>query len=173
VPPRLPDDKRAAILADIKAGRLGNRETARKHGVAPATVTKIAKDSDLLGAFERSQTKSATRAVIADSRSRRAQMASDLLDDAERLRTRAWSAYSYYERAQFGPELVTLDLPPLKEVKDAYVSLGVALDKHVVLERLDSGQNDAATSLLGAVAEGLQAAYDAARGAAQAGPFSE
>lgn len=162
MPPRLPDAKRAAILNDITAGKLGNREIARKHGVAPATVTKIAKGAGRADAFERSQVENATRAVVADNRSRRAKLASDLLDDAERFRARAWAPYSYYERGQAGPELVTLDKPPLKEAKEAYVAIGIALDKHVVLEKLDSGTSDAAASLLDAVANGLQAAFDAA-----------
>nr|WP_255643338.1 hypothetical protein [Actinoplanes polyasparticus] len=101
----------------------------------------------------------ATKAAVADSRSRRAQLASDLLDDAERLRARAWKPYSYYERAQAGPELVTLDLPPLKEVKEAYVALGVAVDKHVVLERHDATDPGIMGSLLGTLLEGLQAKH--------------
>jgi hypothetical protein len=156
VPPRIPDDKRAAILADIRAGKLGARKIAAKHSVSASTVSKLAKDSNVTDAFARSQTENATRAVVADSRSRRAQMASDLLDDAERLRQRAWKPYSYYERGQFGPELVTLDLPPLKEVKEAYVSLGVAIDKHVVLERHDATDPGTMGSLLGTLLAGLQ-----------------
>ena len=156
MPPRIPDDKRTAILADIKAGQLGARKIAAKHGVSASTVSKLAKDENVLDAFARSQTENATRAVVADSRSRRAQLASDLLDDAEKLRLRAWKAYSYYERGQFGPELVTLDLPPLKEVKEAYVSLGVAVDKHVVLERHDATDPGAMGSLLGTLLAGLQ-----------------
>jgi hypothetical protein len=159
VPPRLPDDKRSAILADIKAGDKGRNQIARDHGVALSTVTKIAKDSGATDAFDRTQMENVTRAVVADNRSRRAKLASDLLDDAARLRERAWSAYSYYERGQFGPELVTLDKPPLKEVKEAYVSLAVAVDKHVVLERHDATDPGVMGSLLGTLLEGLQAKH--------------
>lgn len=156
MPPRIPDDKRAAILADIQAGTKGRNQIARDHDVSVGTVTKIAKDEAVTDAFDRSQVEKATKAAVADSRSRRAQLASDLLDDAEKLRNRAWSAYSYYERGQGGPELVTLDLPPLKEVKEAYVSLGVAVDKHVALERHDATDPGAMGSLLGTLLEGLQ-----------------
>ena len=159
MPPRIPDTTRAAILADIRAGQLGNRKIATKHGVSPSTVTKIAKDEGVTGAFERSNTENATRATVADSRSRRAALAAALLDDADRLRQRAWSSYTYYERGQQGPELVTLEQPPLKEVKEAYVAVGIAIDKHAMLEKHDSGANEAATSLLSAVAESLHQAY--------------
>lgn len=159
MPPRIPDEKRTAILADIKAGKLGNREIARKHDVAPSTVTKIAKDSGQTGAFERSQTENATRAVVADNRSRRAQLASDLLTDAQRFRERAWAPYSYYERGQFGPELVTLDKPPLKDAKEAYVAIGISLQRHAELEKLDSDRGEErAKSMLGQLAEALNVA---------------
>jgi hypothetical protein len=156
VPPRIPDDKRAAILTDVRTGTKGRNQIARDHGVALSTVSKIAKDAGVIDAFDRTQMENVTRAVVADNRSRRAQLASDLLHDAEMLRQRAWKPYSYYERAQFGPELVTLDLPPLKEVKEAYVSLGVAVDKHVVLDRHDATDPGAMGSLLGTLLAGLQ-----------------
>lgn len=156
MPPRIPDDKRAAILTDIKAGQLGARQIAIQHGVAASTVTRLAAQAGIDGAFERSQTENATRATVADSRSRRAQLASDLLDDAEKLRARAWKPYSYYERGMGGAELVTLELPPLKEVKEAYVSLGVAVDKHVALERHDATDPGTMGSLLGTLLDGLQ-----------------
>lgn len=156
MPPRIPDDKRAAIIADIKSGSLANREIARKHGVSSGSITNIAKQAGIEGAFERSQTENATRAVVADNRSRRAQLASDLLDDAEKFRARAWGSYSYYERGQFGPELVTLEKPPLKEAKEAYVAIGIALDKHVVLERHDATDPGTMGSLLGTLLDGLQ-----------------
>lgn len=156
MPPRIPDDKRSAILADIKAGTKGRNQIARDHEVSVSTVTKIAKDSGTANVFDRSKTENATRAVVADNRSRRAQLAAALLDDAEQFRKRAWSSYSYYERGQYGPELVTLDRPPLKEAKEAYVSIGIALDKHVVLERHDATDPGTMGSLLGTLLDGLQ-----------------
>lgn len=156
MPPRIPDDRRNAILADIKAGTKGRNQIARDHDVSVGTVTKIAKDSGSTAAFDRSQMEKATRAAVADNRSRRAKLASDLLDDAERFRARAWESYSYYERGQHGPELVTLEKPPLKEAKEAYVAIGIALDKHVVLERHDATDPGTMGSLLGTLLDGLQ-----------------
>lgn len=156
MPARLPDDKRAAILADIKTGTKGRNQIARDHDVALSTVSKIAKEAGATDAFDRSQTENATRAAVADNRSRRAKLASDLLHDAERFRQRAWSKYKYYERGQDGPELVELEHPPLKEAKEAYVAIGIALDKHVVLERHDATDPGTMGSLLGTLLDGLQ-----------------
>lgn len=157
MPPKLPDSKRTAILADIQAGTKGRNQIARDHDVALSTVTKIAKDSGSTTAFDRSQTENATRAVVADNRSRRAQIASDLLDDVAKLRARAWAPYTYYERGQMGPELVTLDQPPLKETKEAYVSIGICLQRHAELEKLDSDNGtEGAKSMLVDLAKALK-----------------
>lgn len=142
MPPRLPDDKRSAILADIKTGTKGRNQIARDHGVSVGTVTKLAKDSGSTDAFDRSETAKATRAAVEDNRSRRARIASELLDDVERFRKRAWSPYTYYERGTDGPELVTLDQPPLKDAKEAYVAIGISLQRHAELEKFDADRGD-------------------------------
>ncbi|MFF0378771.1 hypothetical protein [Actinoplanes missouriensis] len=165
MPPRIPDDKRAAILADIKAGTKSRAQIGRDHGVSAPTVGKLANEAGIKDAFSRTQTENATRAVVADNRSRRAQIASDLLDDVARFRERAWSKYTYYERGSDGPELVTLDLPPLKEAKEAYVAIGISLQRHAELEKLDADRGDeGARSMLGDLAEAIgQAAREASQ----------
>lgn len=164
MPPRIPDDKRAAILVDIEAGTKGRNQIARDHGVSVGTVTNIANTA--AGGqtnFDRSATEKGTRAAAADNRARRARIASELLDDVERLRKRAWDPYTYYERGQMGPELVTLDQPPLKEAKEAYVSIGICLQRHAELEKFDLDRGDeGARSMLGDLAEAIkQVAQDA------------
>ena len=157
MPPRLPDTKRAAILTDIQAGTKSRAQIARDHGVSPQTVGNIAKDAGEDNAFSRLQTENATRAVVADNRSRRAEIAAQLLEDVARFRERAWSKYTYYERGADGPELVTLDLPPLKEAKEAYVAIGISLQRHAELEKLDAARGDeGARSMLGDLAEALE-----------------
>lgn len=155
--PRIPDNKRAAILADIRTGSKSRNQIASDHDVSVGSVTNIAKAADLTDAFDRSGLEKATHAAVADNRSRRAQIASDLLDDVVRLRERAWSQYTYYERGQMGPELVSLDQPPLKEAKEAYVAIGICLQRHAELEKLDAGRGDeGARSMLGDLAEALE-----------------
>ncbi|MFG1846759.1 hypothetical protein [Micromonospora carbonacea] len=161
MPPRIPDTTRAAILADIKAGTKGRNQIARDHQVSVSTVTNIAKAAGATDAFDRSQTEKATRAVVEDSRSRRAKLAAALLDDAERFRERAWSTYKYYERGIEGPELVTLEQPPLKDAKEAYVAIGISIQRHLDLEKFDADRGaEGAKSMLGQLAQALD---DAAR----------
>lgn len=84
----LTDDERQAIAADIRGGELSRNDIARKHGRAQGTVTAIAEDLGLT--FDRAATKSATAAHQADIDKRMAQLADDLLSDAERLRAQLW-----------------------------------------------------------------------------------
>lgn len=163
MPPRIPADKRAAILTDVRAGTKSRGQISRDHGVSAPTVTKLAAEAGITDAFSRSQTEKATQAAVADNRSRRAQIAADLLDDVARFRQRAWSPYTYYERGSDGPELVTLDLPPLKEAKEAYVAIGISLQRHAELEKLDADRGDeGARSMLGDLADAIgQAAREA------------
>lgn len=150
----LTDKQRNAIARDIAAGKKRN-EIAREHGVSPSTVSKIAREEN--ATFDRTMTETATRAKQADNRSRRAQISSDLLDDVQRLRERAWSPYAYYVASKDGAQRVELDLPPLSEVRNAYASIGIALDKHGVLERADADSGAAgAVSMLSGIAEALE-----------------
>lgn len=88
--------------------------------------------------FDRSATKAATDAKQADNKSRRAKFAAEMLDDIERLRERAWSAYKVVVGTAQGAEVIELLLPPLGEVRAAYSAIGTAFDKHLAAERHDS-----------------------------------
>jgi|ADGO01.1.fsa_nt_gi hypothetical protein len=161
MPAPIPEHTKQAILDDIKAGDGTCRGIARKHGVSDATVRKIAKQAGITNAFAREHTENATRARQADMAAQRAQIAADLLTDVQRLRKRAWDTYQVIANGPDGPETITLDQPPLRDVQAAYTSVGIALDKHLALVKHDSDPGiDAAKSMLGALAAGLGAAYD-------------
>lgn len=153
-----------ARVRELHEQGLSRNAIARDLDRSLSIVTKIARVEGL--AFDREQTKAATAAKVADSRARRAEISSQLLDDVQRLRERAWSQYSYYEKTPTKPVRVTLDLPPLAEVRHAYSSIGVAIDRHVTLERHDSDIGaEGARSVLGALAAGLMVAADQIDGA--------
>ena len=142
MPAPLPDDKRAAILADIKAGTGTCRGIARKHGVSRSTVSKIASDAGLTNAFGRQQTKAATEARIADAAAERASLVTASLAAAK-----AALARMYEDLSQ-------------ASARDAAVIFGIAVDKHLALERHNSGADaDRAASLLGAILSDLQARH--------------
>lgn len=104
MPPRIPDHKRAAILADIRAGKPRNH-IAREHDVALGTVTNIARENGVKDAFDRSATKKATEAKVIDHRARLADLASqsariakNIGDSLEVFTPEDWADVSPYTR---------------------------------------------------------------------------
>lgn len=163
MPAPLPEDLRAAIRADIEAGEKGRNAIAREHGVSAQTVSNIADDAGMHGAFSRLQTENATRARQADLAARRASIAQMLLEDAERMRERAWAEYPVVVTSQQGAEVVTLEQPPLRDAQAAYTSIAICLDKHLALVRHDGdagGDLESAKSLLGDLGRALGIAAD-------------
>lgn len=138
MPARLPDDKRAAILADIDAG-LRCREIARKHGVACSTVSKLARENGDSNSFDRTRVKIATEAARVDAAARRSAIATRLLDVAERLLDQTTQPHLVH---YFGGRDNTyaehlLDQPTTGDIRNLLVSAGIALDKHRVLADMD------------------------------------
>ena len=104
MPKRLPDDKREAILVDVRAGGSSARAIGKAHGVSDAAVRRIAKDAGLDDAWSREQTKKATeanqidhQAKLAELASRHAKIASDVMDSFE-APEHDWSKVSPHAR---------------------------------------------------------------------------
>ncbi|MEU6858839.1 hypothetical protein AB0B28_08200 [Glycomyces sp. NPDC046736] len=167
MPLRLPDDKRAAILADIRAAHngtsnLGRNEIARRHDVAASTVSKIAAEENLADAFDRTHTENATRAALADNRSMRATLsrrllvkAGELLDDMDAPHTAF--AFGGRDNVYNSKELPK---PPTGDLRNLMVTAATAIDKHIVIDRHDSGAGlDEAVSLLDRIMGGLHAKH--------------
>jgi hypothetical protein len=153
--PVSPDER--ARVAELHAKGWARNAIARDLDRSLSVVTGIARAQNL--SFDREQTKAATAAKVADVKALRAQLSLDLLADAQRLRERAWSEYSYYEKTPTKPIRVTLDLPPLSEARNAFVSIAVCVDKHAVLTNLDTDNGSAeAVGVLGRFMDGLNAA---------------
>lgn len=158
MPGPIPASKRTAIIADIRAGEKSCRQIASDHGVSPATVSGIAKDEGLNGAFERSATKRATAAKVADMRARRAEVSRKFLEKADELLDRMDARHLAFN---FGGKDNTfaeewLDRPPPAELRNLIVSAAVAFDKHLAADRHDAG-GDASTvgGMLGQLLEVL------------------
>jgi hypothetical protein len=141
MPARTPDDVRAAIADDIRAGTKSCRRIAKDHGVAPSTVLKVADEFGLT--FERSQpekTAAATAARVFDAKAARAELLEQLYGDAQGFRRRMWGAYTTVVGSGPGTQLVTLKQPPLREQQSAMVAIGIAIDKALKLEEKDDDQ---------------------------------
>jgi transposase-like protein len=105
VPPRIPDHKRAAILADIRARQKPLRQIARDHAVASSTVHNIARQNGVKDAFDRSRTKKATEAKRVDHQARlvaiagrSAGLAERALASFEAMTDAEWGKTSPYTR---------------------------------------------------------------------------
>lgn len=134
----LPPEVRDAVIEDLKSGQFGRNEIARRNYVGNATVTRIAQEEGLDPSFGNNQTAHATRAVAIETKKRREQLKEELLGDVQRLRVRAWSAWSKEVITKEGIETLTAELPPLPEVLSAYRSIGISLDSYFKLEALDT-----------------------------------
>jgi transposase-like protein len=128
-------DQERARIAELHGEGLGCSEIARRIGRDPSTVSRAAKKLGL--SFAREATKAATEAHQADIAAERAQLARDLLGDAQRLRERAWSEYKVVTSGPQGAEITVLELPPLGDVRNAYASLGICVDKVKVITDAD------------------------------------
>ena len=158
MPKALPEAKRRAILTDIKAAKPRN-QTARDHGVSPSTVTKIAQAEGLENAFDRSQTKKATAAAVADSKAERARTSRRFLDKANALldqMDQPHTAYAFggrdnnYNEHEFSK-------PPVDALRTLITAAAIAFDKHIAQDRHDAEKDDGLASVdewLAAMTEG-------------------
>jgi hypothetical protein len=173
MPKAIDPDKRAAIEQAIRdgAGQRSAGSIARDHGVARSTVTKIAAEAGIDGAFERTKVARASRAKQIDNRSRRAALVEAYLGDAERIRLRLWEPA---EQTTATGEVVLLTLPSGRDVRD-FAMAGTSLVKATIdIEKHDvtDGSGDA-KSMLSELAAGLGVAYEAIRRQDAAGPRAD
>jgi hypothetical protein len=157
---RISDTKRQAIAADIRAGKARN-QIALDHGVSAGSVTNIAREFELTEAFDRSATKHATEAAVADNRAWRAVTSRRFLEEANKALDRLHEPYLVYG---FGGKENTyneheLPAPPAGELRNFMTGAAVAFDKHLAADRHDADAGtEGARSVLGALGEALQVA---------------
>jgi transposase-like protein len=162
VPPRLSDDARDEIIADICTGAMSRNAIARKHGVSPSLVTKLARESGNSGAFDRKPTAEAVKAAAVDAKALRARLIADLYADAQRFRERSWAEYTQIVTGPSGVELVTTKLPPLRDQQAGYTALAICLDKALKLESINTGDGaEQGKTMIGDLRAALGLAYEA------------
>lgn len=162
MPAPLAPQKRAAILEDIQAGGKSRNQIARKHHVAASTVGRIASEEGITDAFDRTNTLKGARAKAADNKAKRAQLQSDLLDDAQRVRARIWGRCKVVVGGgPDGAEIVELDEAPLEGLKAGFTAIGIIVDKDRAYEKDASSSGSAAhaESVMGRLAVALAEAF--------------
>lgn len=161
MPAPLAPPKRAAILRDIREGGQSRNQIARKHGVAASAVGRIATQEGITDAWDRTHALKGARAKAVDNKAKRAQLQSDLLDDAQRVRGRIWGPSKVVVGGPNGAEIVELDEAPLEGIKAGFTAIGIIIDKDRAYEKDAQAAGDGAAaqrSLLGQLLTGLSIA---------------
>lgn len=132
MPPALDDKKRKAIERDLRKKTPGSRnEIARRHGVAPGTVTKIANTIGV--GFDRTQTKRATEAraidLAAEAQSLSELMLANAREQFDRLKRKylvynIGGGFNTYTGHYIAPEDI-----PIEVVRNVHTIAGIAIDK--------------------------------------------
>ncbi|QJD53949.1 terminase small subunit [Streptomyces phage Galactica] len=141
---KLPDEVRQAVINDLKSGKYGRNEIARRNNVGRSTVTYIANREKLDSTRHTTITEEATRAMSATNKQRREQLKEQMYGDIQRLRVRAWSSWSREVVTKEGIETLNAELPPLPEVLAAYKAIQINLDGIFKLEALEAAQGESA-----------------------------
>ena len=156
------DTQRQQII-DLHAQGLSRNDIARQTGVSAGSVTNVCKANDLT--FDRSSTKDATRARVADNKARRAAIVSRLYARSEKILERLESnAYVYRMMGPTGSEQVTDEYPPADAERSLATSIGIYLDKAAKLADYDKSASDgasAADSVVDRLMAGFRTVYEA------------
>jgi len=149
MPKALSARKRNAVLADIQAGQKSRNQIARDHGVSPGTVTNIARNAAITGAFDRSQLKDALQAKAVDDKAYRRATARRFLDKCNDLldqMDQPHIVFSIGGRDNIYTEHL-MDRPPTGDLRNLMVSAATAFDKHLAADRHDSDESADASSV--------------------------
>lgn len=145
----LTDDERAEIVELIEQG-LSRNEIALRVERSPGSITNVARDAGL--SFDRAATQQATAARAADTAARMTQLASDLADDAERLRLQLFApcverkAMTVSAGRESGSYVEIVDVPrdqpTFSEQARIMVAVGIAVDKVHAISDQSRGDDD-------------------------------
>lgn len=149
-------------VRDLHAAGLSRNAIAEKLERSGASISKIAEELGL--SFDRSAVKAATEAKVADARARRAELMLNLLADAQKLRTQLWVETKYVDHGgrDFTKAEWTQPEPSAADKLKLMQATATAANTSMKLEEHDTGSGgvEGAKSMLGALAAGLQAAYE-------------
>ena len=137
-------DQQDAELVALHGQGLTQAECARRLGISNRRVSEHSKVIGLL--WDRSKTKAATEARVADNRSRRAALELGELIDAERFRAQMFVPTLVFN---FGGKDNTynehwLDHPPIVDQLKLQQSVGIAIDRSLKLSLHDADMGNVA-----------------------------
>ncbi|MCX4540487.1 helix-turn-helix domain-containing protein [Streptomyces sp. NBC_01565] len=154
-------DETRADVRRLHAEGLGRNEIARRLNRSPRTVSVICEEAGLT--FDRTATAVATAAAAVDARARRLALIERYHQQIERILDRLDRQSHEVREVSFGKVVsYTVDELPAQDIRNLMTAVVTANTQAAKLEALDSdnGVNDA-KSMLGQLAAGLTAAYNA------------
>ncbi|MBF6333333.1 helix-turn-helix domain-containing protein [Nocardia transvalensis] len=158
-PGKVTDADRARII-ELHAEGKGRNEIADALGLTPGTITYWARKLELR--FDDSQTAEATAARLEQLKRRRLDLAEMIEARIPDLHERLWSPVTTYERGADALIPVTLPLPPLRDLRDGYTALSLALRSLSELVTSQANETVAADrSMLSDLFDRLKAAVEA------------
>lgn len=163
-PMRPVTDETRQQVRQLHAEGLGRNEIARRLDRSPRTISVLCEEMGLL--FDRTATAVATEARKVDAKARRLGLIERAYARAEKLFARLEAAedagFEYTATSGAGIQTVRLDHVPGIEEKALAGSISQYLSTAARLEAVDADTGiEAAQSMLGSLAAGLTAAYEA------------
>lgn len=140
--PPVDSKTRARVRKLAREGKSRNA-IAREVGISTSTVTTICAAARPPITFDRKATKAATAARVADLKAERAKIAQRLTEEVHRTLDKLTSKHTVHHFDKDGVlSTGQLDGPTSGDVKNYMTSIGIALDKILVIERHDSDDSD-------------------------------
>lgn len=128
-----------------KLAREGNSRNAiaKLVGISPSSVSKICAEAKPPISFDRSATKAAVEARTIDLKAKRTEISQMAVEEVTRLfkllteehEVIHWDKDGFMHRG-------TIDRPTSGDIKNYATSIGILVDKHLVLTRADSDDRD-------------------------------
>lgn len=118
MPSPIPEETKRAVEADLEAENGSTRDIAERHGISPASVSRIGAAAGI--ALDRSKTKTATEVVVTTSKARRAIEAAESISVAAHLRGKLL-------QSEHG-----------RDAQGWATAYGIMIDKHAMLDQYDS-----------------------------------
>lgn len=163
LPTSVSEDELAQIRR-LHAAGISRNDIARTLGRSGSTVSRVCA---VLGLnFDRSRVAAATLARTTDAKARRTDLMHKLIDDAERLRGELFTPTTIHSFGGKDHTYNSRDVrqPLFKDQRDIMGAISMAVNASLRIDDHDADSGaEAGRSMLGALAAGLQVAYDQAQ----------
>lgn len=136
------DSKTRALVRKLARSGLSRNEVARRSGVSTYSVSKICADASPPITFDRRAIAAATEAKIIDHKARRAAISGQMLDLVGEFQSRMFKELTVRTTDGQGTVITYTVDPTARDWKDTMTAIGISIDKHLAIVRIDSDDRD-------------------------------